>query len=766
MASKKKKSSSPDPDRAKALRARAEKAVRASRQDVADMPVEDIQALVHELQIHQVELEIQNEELRHAQVELAESRDRYAELYDFAPVGYVTTDSAGTILEANLTAGKLLGVCRKELCGSKLTSFIVESDQDAFHLHRRQFLANKEAGATCELSIRSPGGPRSIRLECIGSSSDLTHRCVLIDITGEKETERIAVQAERLRNLVENLPAGAVFVEGEQLCVNRAVEEITGYDRSSLRNRDQWFKTLYGRQQRGIRTLYEKNRRAGFLETFNTTITRSDGEERIIILSAHGFDDHEVWFLNDITERKRNETALRESEERLRAILNAASDAIITIDRKGFVMGVNSAVKQVLGYREKELVGQNIGILMPSPHREHHDEYLERYQRTGKAKIIGKGREVVARRKDGSTFPIDLSVSEVDHLGLFTGIIRDISARKAAEEALEQERDFSESIIATSKMVILVLDADGRIVRFNPYFEEVSGWRLEEAQDRNWFSTFISERDRDAADTLFKQATNGVLTNGMTNPILTKDGSERLIEWYNVPLSDRKGEAIGLLCTGVDVTERVRLEREVVEASEAERQRIARELHDGVGSLLTGLQLYLRTLRKLIESGGLNILEEFDRVISIAKEATVQSRNIARGLAPIGSDPEELMDALGSLASRTNITRQFQCRFRCPDPVKVESETAANQFYRIAQESVSNAMRHSGADWITISLSREGDRIVLKVLDDGDGFDTSDESEGIGLHTMAYRARMIGGTFSIESRKKGGTKVICSAPLA
>src|SRR5262249_1744578 len=132
------------------------------------------------------------------------------------------------------------------------------------------------------------------------------------------------------------------------------------------------------------------------------------------------------------------ESALHDSEERLHAILQTAVEGILTIDEHGIVESINPAAEKTFGFTAAEIVGRNVSALMPSPYREEHDGYIANYLRTGNARIIGIGREVVGQRKDGSLFPMDLAVSEVNLAGrrLFTGFIRDISERKRAEDKL------------------------------------------------------------------------------------------------------------------------------------------------------------------------------------------------------------------------------------------------------------------------------------------------------------------------------------------
>ena len=147
--------------------------------------------------------------------------------------------------------------------------------------------------------------------------------------------------------------------------------------------------------------------------------------------------------LGQFMERKRAEELLLHSEERLRAVVETAVDGIITIDERGTISTVNPAAERIFGYPAAEMVGENVRMLMPEPYRRDHDSYIGNYLRTGQRKIIGIGREVEGRRKDGTTFPLDLAVSET-HVGdrrMFTGIVRDITERKLADELLRQEKD-------------------------------------------------------------------------------------------------------------------------------------------------------------------------------------------------------------------------------------------------------------------------------------------------------------------------------------
>jgi two-component system sensor kinase FixL len=223
---------------------------------------------------------------------------------------------------------------------------------------------------------------------------------------------------------------------------------------------------------------------------------------------------------------------------------------------------------------------------------------------------------------------------------------------------------------------------------------------------------------------------------------------------YHVSLTDitesRRAEAM-----------RVELEQELLQISE--HRRIAQDLHDDLGQILTASIHLSSALQRRLAEKSLPEADDEARILALLDQALSQTRSLARGLHPVRAEPNGLMAALEELATRTEKLFRRPCRFKCPRPVLIEDNDTATHLYRIAQEAVTNAIRHGKPRRIEISLDQAASRIRVSVNDDGIGLPPElPKNSGMGLRIMRYRTGMIGGSLEIRRRQRAGTEVLCS----
>lgn len=252
------------------------------------------------------------------------------------------------------------------------------------------------------------------------------------------------------------------------------------------------------------------------------------------------------------------------NEGRLNAILHAAVDAIISIDEQGIVHLVNPAAERMFGYSAQEMVGKNVSQLMPLPFCDEHDTYLAHYLATGEKKIIGIGREVIGRKKDGTTFPMDLSVAEAA-LGqdrIFVGMVRDISQRKRSEELLRR-------VVESTPNALVMVDAAGRMVLVNSQAEKYFGYKREELIGQS-VEMLVPDRFRGLHDgyraSFFAAPSARPMGAGRNLHGRRKDGSEFPVEIGLTPVQTDEGMFV--LGAIVDITERIRAQAALSESHE------------------------------------------------------------------------------------------------------------------------------------------------------------------------------------------------------
>ncbi|HYE95603.1 MAG TPA: PAS domain-containing sensor histidine kinase [Rubricoccaceae bacterium] len=231
-----------------------------------------------------------------------------------------------------------------------------------------------------------------------------------------------------------------------------------------------------------------------------------------------------------------------------------------------------------------------------------------------------------------------------------------------------------------------------------------------------------------------------------------------------VEIQDLDGEACALSMY-LDLSARRRLEREVLEVAAREQRRLAQDLHDGLGSHLTGVAMLARGLARAARRGEAVAPEQIEEIAGLVQEGIEQARALARGLDPVQIEGEGLAPALHRLAAETGRRAQTACTLELSEPLPDLRGAAAVHLYRIAQEALTNAARHARADHLAVRLGVEGNLLRLEVEDDGRGIPEAC-TKGMGLQTMRYRANLIGATLDVASAPGRGTRVTCRLPLA
>jgi len=211
-----------------------------------------------------------------------------------------------------------------------------------------------------------------------------------------------------------------------------------------------------------------------------------------------------------------------------------------------------------------------------------------------------------------------------------------------------------------------------------------------------------------------------------------------------------------------EMADRERLERELLEVSEREQRRIGYDLHDSLGQHLTGAALAGQVLEEKLATRGLAEAADANKVVELVEEGIALSRKLAKGLHPIEMEAEGLMQALEELAATSSELLKVSCRFECDSPVLIRDTGTSMHLYRIAQEAISNAVKHGKARNIIIYLEALDDGIALRVKDDGTGLpDSLPKNAGMGLRIMAHRASIVGATFQARRDDPDGTMVSC-----
>jgi PAS domain S-box-containing protein len=694
-------------------------------------------------------------------------------------------DAKGVFIYANDAVARHLGYGVEELVGRNAYDFMHPDDQGPLNERFKSLLKGDGAPSEqnrFEYRFRQKDGSwlwlESVAVNALDNPAVRGIIAHSRDINRRKADERSLMLNHARYRTVADLSEGAVYeylMDGDaeyQLEWTFGTERVYGCTADEYRRRG-WQSFLVGdgwREQTLART--DRYLRGETVE-FTTQIRRADGvlrwievKNRPIADPATGKYTRLVGTAIDITDRKQAADALRQSEFRYRTVAELTSGFVYeaTVDELGEAQvvwaspgwseffGASFEEMNIMGWRKAYLPGD-------------HAATLKRRQRLRNGERIEV--ELALRTVRGETRWVHLAnqplIATDGSISRFIGVVHDITDRKVNEEVLR-----SQALAVEVMHEGVVLSDGGGVIRMtNPAFDRMFG-----NGEGSLLGKHLSELpcdpplDRCIAESQDEAAARAGAPQGSELTVRRPHDNEGPLFLEAVITSlVLRGERFWLTMTQ-DATARRQLEKEVLEVSNREQQRIGNDLHDGLGQELTGIALLLRGLENRALREAPELSSSIEEVALLVNDAIFTTRALARGLSPVTFDRGGITMALDGLAQRLSAMFHIDVRCEADESLERGLESAnALHLYRIAQEAVTNAAQHGQASRVHISLGLDGERGLLRVEDNGGGFDAATlQGKGLGLRIMRYRAQMMAGALRIESARGRGTTISCWFP--
>lgn len=691
------------------LRRRAEQ--RVGRHD-ADSPAvhadADTKRLLHELEVHQIELEMQNAELRIARDEAEAMLEKYTELYDFAPVGYFTLAADGTIRLANLTGSTLVGVERSKLVGRSFGMLVAPEDRSGFRDFLRRVFATdaKQSGG---FAISGKGSfPRMVIIDAQRSSNGSECSILVVDITERTRAEaRMRVSETRYRRLFEAAHDGVLLLDPGTCRITDAnpfMTRLIGYSREQLIGKELYEIGLL-KDEEASREMFRTLKRKHEVRYEDLPLESQTGRHQEVEVVANLYQEggHPVIQCNirDITERKQVEEIMLRNEALVSALIEQAPVGVYVVDAMFRLQRTNPMAMRVFEHIQP-LLGRDFSEILREvwPPRIA-DQMVRRFRHTLRTGIPYQSPRFTGRRKD-------------------TG-----------------EKEVYEWQI---QRVTLPAGECGVVCFFNNITERT---KAEAAQRRLDVLT--------ASNLKLKQE------------IVTRQAVERDLQ------ATRKQQSLLLKQSRLLQKQLRDLSHGMLHAQEEERKSISRELHDVIAQTLVGINVHLTALIQGAAADPRNIHEQISRTQLLVEKAVDIVHDFARSLRPTMLDDLGLIPALQTFMQGFMEETGIRVSLKAYAKVEESTDTVRTTLYRIAQEALTNVARHANASRAEVSIEALDGVIRMTIKDDGQGFDAEAASGAnrisrLGLLGMRERVEMIGGTFRVQSAAGGPTTVHAEIP--
>ena len=726
---------------------------------------------------------------KQAEEALRQSEERFRSLTAAAFEGICISEN-GRILDVNDPFTAMFGYKRDELVGREIVTLVAPPWRPVI---AERIRTGQEEQLEHQL-LRKDGSQfqAEARSKMISWRGRTVRVTALRDVTEQHRAQRaLRESAEKFSKAFRASPDGLAISEmetGRYIEVNEGYCKLYGYRRNEMLGRTSIELGIWDNpKDRAL--LVRELKITGKVRGLELHTRTRKGAPRIILLSAESIEIGGkpclVSVLHDVTDRIRAERALRESEEKFSKAFHTSPDVMSISDLKtGRYLEVNDAYERVFGYRRREVIGRTaleVGILKNPSDR-------SRMLKALKTRDFFRDMEIRARNRKGEPLTLLMS-AELVELGGRMCVLRvshDITARVRAEAALRaSEESLRATIESTPNVAVQWYDARGRVLYWNRASEQIFGWTAAEARGRTLDRLILTPADT----TLFRRSLKEIARTGKAiGPVefsfRHRDGSHgvALSTAFRIPVAT--GE-MRFVCMDVDLTERKAVEAERAEAvlrehlaraeytlqliasQEAERARIAAELHDSLGQNL----LLIKNRAQLALAGKnlpADLREHIESISQLASQSIAEARQISHDLHPHQLDHLGLTRALEAMIDSAAESSGVVFRHKLDNVDGLFPKDAAMNLYRVVQESLNNILKHSRARQVAIRLEHDVHEVQLHIEDDGCGFQINEPvngGKGLGLKNIAERVRILGGKLKVESQPGKGTRIEVSIPV-
>lgn len=450
---------------------------------------------------------------------------------------------------------------------------------------------------------------------------------------------------------------------------------------------------------------------------------------------------------------------LMDSDEKFKLLYESEPFVYDSLDENGNIIEVSRGWLNLLGYKREEVIGKWLGDFLTPEFRE---DFRAHWQET---KEIGIVDNVYLKyiRKDGTIVDsVIYARMRYDKDGRYIRshcLTHDISERKKANEALRKSEYEKALILDVMSDSIIYRDTDMKVIWANRNAAALFKLTPEEMVGKYCFRENAGKEAPCIGCLIEKALKSGQPVTGEQ----TDGKNTYIVRAY--PVRNSSEELIGVVHVARDITDRKRLEREIMESGTQERQKFGRDLHDGLGQLLTGIAFYAQALKEQLEAKALPEAADAGKLEEITEKALRLTSRLAKGLDPVGLDTNGFFTSVSELLQSTESIFGVSCIFTHDAvPSDIDRDMPIHLYY-IIQEAINNSIKHGKADIISVHIQCSDGEMVLSVNDNGKGLPKSlDNFKGMGLQSMKYRTSTLGGFFSICNNETAGVKLTCSFP--